>query len=78
MRRVVSPSTPKGSATRTKFEQPVAEGPRMRHPHVRTVLGKQIDQPGEVRDDVNRPRLDLVEHTAMEVLDLVGHKVMLA
>lgn len=42
------------------------------------MLGKQLSQTRVVREDIHGPRLDLRQHTLVEVLDLKRHAAMLA
>ena len=40
--------------------------------------GQKFDQASVVRQNIDRPRLDLSQDTLMEVVDLIGHTRMLA
>jgi hypothetical protein len=37
------------------------------------MLGQQFDQAGIVRQYIDRPRLDFLQHARVEILDLEGH-----
>ena len=50
----------------------------MRKPQIRAVLGEKFDQARIVGQNVYWPRLDLGEHTLVEVLDLERHEWKLA
>jgi len=62
-----------GPATRSKFEQSVAKGARVRETKTRSVLGHQFHEARVVGHDIDRPRLDFSEHALMEVLDRERH-----
>ena len=42
------------------------------------MLGQKLNQASVVRQNVDRPRLDLCQNALMEVVDLIGHAMMLA
>ena len=50
----------------------------MRHPEHGPELDQKFDQPCVVRQDPDRPRLDLIEYALVEVFDGVGHVARLA
>ena len=61
-----------------QLEKPAAKRTRVRKPEIRPVLCQQLQQSRIVREDVNRPRLDLRENALVEVLDSKRHEAMLA
>lgn len=69
-KETVEGSADTGATTRTKLEEPVPECARMRKPQAWAMLSKKLDKAGVVRQDIDRPRLDLGEHALVEVLDL--------
>lgn len=58
----------------SKLEQSVAQGARMRQAKTRSVLGQKLDETSVVGQHIDRPRLDLSQHTLMEVLDREPHR----
>lgn len=67
-----------GTTARPKLEQAITKRSRVRKPESWSVLGQEFDQARVVREDVHGPRLNLVKHPLVEVLDLEGHNGMLA
>jgi len=62
----------------TKLEEPVAQGAGMWHLEHGPEPDQKLDQSYVVRQNPDRPRLDLVEHVLVEVLDGLRHETRLA
>ncbi len=71
--KAVESSTDAGTATRPKLKQAVTESPRVRKSKARPIFNEQLNQTRIVGEDIHGPRLNIVLHPLVEVLDLEGH-----
>jgi hypothetical protein len=72
--KAVEGSADAGTAARPKLKQAIAESPRVREPEARPMFYEQFDQASVVGEDIHGPRLDVVQHPLVEILNLEGHE----
>lgn len=71
--KAVECATDAFSPSRSKLEGSASHRTAARHVKCRTELHEELDKPSVVGDDINRPRLNLIEDLLVEVVKCVRH-----
>lgn len=57
------------TTTRPQLKQPVAKSAGVRHTQIRPMLGQQFNDAGIVGQGIDRPRLDLGQHSLVKIFN---------